>query len=142
MRLTKPIEEEGKSLSAPQFNNPGTVMKPVGAYSHAGLVKAASDILYIAGQVGIRPDGTMRESFADQADEAFANVVRILEANGMTPANLVKTNIYVVAGQDVSVTREARKRHMGDARPASTFVFVSQLVDPRLLIEVEGVACR
>lgn len=129
-------------MSTPEFNNPSTVMKPVGAYSHAGLVKAQSDILYIAGQVGIRPDGTMVEGLAAQADEAFANVRRVLEANGMTPSNLVKVNIYVVAGQDVAVTREARKRHMGDARPASTFIFISQLVDPKLLIEVEGVACR
>jgi 2-iminobutanoate/2-iminopropanoate deaminase len=103
-------------MSAPDFNNPATVMKPVGAYSHAGLVKASSDILFIAGQVGIGPDGSMRESFADQAEEAFANVVRILEANGMTARNLVKMNIYVVAGQDAAVTREARKRHLGDAR--------------------------
>lgn len=129
-------------MSAPEFNNPSTVMKPVGAYSHAGLVKAQSDILYIAGQVGIRPDGTMVEGLAAQADEAFANVRRVLEANGMTPSNLVKVNIYVVAGQDVAVTREARRRHMGDARPASTFIFISQLVDPKLLIEVEGVACH
>ncbi len=129
-------------MSAPEFNNPSTVMKPVGAYSHGGLVKAGSDILYIAGQVGMKPDGTMVEGLAAQADEAFANVVRVLEANGMTAKNLAKLNIYVVAGQDAAITREARKRHLGDARPASTFIFISQLVDPKLLIEVEGVACK
>lgn len=129
-------------MSAPEFNNPSTVMKPVGAYSHAGVIKAESDILYIAGQVGIRPDGTMLEGLAAQADEAFANVLRILEANGMTAKNLAKLNIYVVAGQDAAVTRDARKKHLGDSRPASTFIFISQLVDPRLLIEIEGVACK
>ncbi len=66
----------------------------------------------------------------------------ILEANGMTAKNLAKLNIYVVAGQDAAVTRDARKKHLGDARPASTFIFISQLVDPKLLIEIEGVACR
>jgi 2-iminobutanoate/2-iminopropanoate deaminase len=129
-------------MSAPEFNNPATVMKPVGAYSHAGLVKTGSDLLYVAGQVGIRADGTMLEGLAAQADEAFANVVRVLEGSGMTAANLVKLNIYVVAGQDAAVTRDARKKHLGNARPASTFLFISQLVDPRLLIEVEAVACR
>jgi 2-iminobutanoate/2-iminopropanoate deaminase len=129
-------------MSAPEFNNPSTVMKPVGAYSHGGLIKAGSDILYIAGQVGIAADGTMREGLAAQADEAFANVVHILEANGMTAKNLAKLNIYVVAGQDAAVTRDARKKHLGDARPASTFIFISHLVDPKLLIEVEGVACK
>jgi enamine deaminase RidA (YjgF/YER057c/UK114 family) len=84
----------------------------------------------------------MLDGLAAQADAAFGNVLRILEANGMTAANLAKLNIYVVAGQDAAVTREARKKHLGEARPASTFVFISQLVDPKLLIEVEGVACR
>jgi enamine deaminase RidA (YjgF/YER057c/UK114 family) len=129
-------------MSAPEFNNPTTVMKPVGAYSHAGVVKASSDVLFIAGQVGIRPDGSVCEGLPAQADEAFANVLRILEANGMTARNLVKTNIYVVAGQETAAVREARSRQFGDIRPASTFIFISQLIDPRLLIEVEGVACR
>ncbi len=129
-------------MSAPEFKNPDSVMKPVGAYSHAGLVKAGSDILYIAGQVGMTADGTMLDGLAAQADEAFANVARILEAHGMTPANLTKLNIYVVAGQDAALTRDARKKHLGSAKPASTFLFISQLVDPKLLIEIEGVACR
>ncbi|HEY1708771.1 MAG TPA: RidA family protein [Rhizomicrobium sp.] len=129
-------------MSAPEFNNPATVMKPVGAYSHAGLVKTGSDLLYIAGQVGMKADGTMLEGLAAQADEAFANIMHVLEAHGMAARNLVKLNIYVVAGQDASATRDARKRHLGDARPASTFLFISQLVDPRLLIEVEAVASR
>jgi enamine deaminase RidA (YjgF/YER057c/UK114 family) len=129
-------------MSAPEFNNPPTVMKPVSAYSHSGLIKAQSDILYIAGQVGMTADGTMLDGLAAQADAAFGNVLRILEAHGMSAKNLVKLNIFVVAGQDAAVTRDARKKHLGDARPASTFIFISQLVDPKLLIEIEGVACK
>jgi enamine deaminase RidA (YjgF/YER057c/UK114 family) len=36
--------------------------------------------------------------------------------------------------------REIRLRHFGDPRPTSTAVYVPQLVNPALLLEVEAVA--
>lgn len=129
-------------MSAPEFNNPATVAAPLGMYSHAGWVRTGSDILYIAGQVGVRPDGTLPESFVEQAEEAFANVVRILGAHGLKPMHLVKTNLYVVYGQAANVVREVRRKHFGEIGPASTFIFVPQLVEPKYLIEIEGVAAR
>lgn len=129
-------------MSAPEFNNPNSVAAPLGAYSHSGWVKAGSDILYIAGQVGNRPDGTLCETFTEQAEQAFANIVRILEAHGLTPANLVKVNTYVVSGHHAAVVRDTRKKYFGDARPASTFVYVPQLVDAKYFIEIEGIAAR
>lgn len=129
-------------MSAPSFDNPNAVAAPLGAYSHAATVKAGSDMLWIAGQVGVRPDGALPPALNEQADEAFANVVRILTANGMTVANLVKVNVYVVSGEPADVVRAARVKHFGDARPASTFVYIPQLVEPKYLVEVEAVAAR
>jgi 2-iminobutanoate/2-iminopropanoate deaminase len=129
-------------MSAPEFNNPSTLAPPVGAYSHAGWIKAGSDVLFIAGQVGLRPDGTLPDSFADQADEVFANVARVLSGSGLKPMHLVKMNLFVVYGQPANVVRDARRKHFGDIRPASTFIYVPQLVEPKYLIEVEGVAAR
>jgi 2-iminobutanoate/2-iminopropanoate deaminase len=115
---------------------------PVGAYSHQAWIRAGSDILYIAGQVGLRPDGSLPADMTAQADEAFANVVRILEAGDMTPRNLVKMNLYLVYGQSVDAVRAARAKHFGDVRPASTLIYIPQLIDPKYLIEIDGVACR
>ena len=129
-------------MKVPEFRNPETMHKPVGLYSHGGVVKAGSDIVYIAGQVGLRPDGTLPASIGEQADECFANIVRLLEAEGMSVANLVKINIYAVMGQQSGEIRAARVRHFGDHRPASTFIYVPQLVEPKYLIEIEGVAAR
>jgi enamine deaminase RidA (YjgF/YER057c/UK114 family) len=129
-------------MSAPEFNNPTTLAPPVGAYSHAGWIKAGSDVLFIAGQVGLRPDGTLPETFAEQADEAFANVARVLAGSGLKPLHLVKMNLFVVYGQPANMVREARRKHFGDIKPASTFIYVPQLVEPKYLIEVEGVAAR
>jgi len=129
-------------MSVPEFDNPSSVAPPLGAYSHAGWVKAGSDVLFIAGQVGVRPDGALPETLVEQADEAFANVARILKAKGFSLHNLVKLNTFVVHGHATGTVREARLKHFGDIRPASTFVYVPQLVEPKYLIEVEGVAAR
>ncbi len=129
-------------MSAPELFNPAAVAAPVGAYSHGGFLKAGSDILFVAGQVGIRPDGVVPSSIGEQADEAFANVVRVLKAKDMSVVNLAKINIYVVAGQAVGEVRAARMKHLGEHRPASTLIFVPQLADAKYLIEVEAVAAR
>jgi enamine deaminase RidA (YjgF/YER057c/UK114 family) len=129
-------------MSAPNLSNPGSVAPPLGHYSHAGVVEAGSELLFLAGQVGVRPDGAIAASFAEQADEAFANIVRILKAKDMSAANLVKINVYVVSGQPVAEARAARARHLGEHKATSTLVFVPQLADPKYLIEVEGVAAR
>jgi 2-iminobutanoate/2-iminopropanoate deaminase len=129
-------------MSAPDFFNPDTLPPPFGSYSHGGWARAGSDILYIAGQVGVRPDGTLPDTVAEQADEAYANIQRVLNAAGLTPTNIVKMNIYVVAGQPIETFREARRKALGEIRPASTFVFVAQLIEPKYLIEIEAIAVR
>jgi len=129
-------------MSAPELFNPATVVAPLALYSHGAFVKAGSDILYLAGQVGVRPDGVIPPTFAEQADEAYANIVRILKAKDMNVANLVKVTIYAVAGQPIGEARAARMRHLGDHKPASTFIYVPQLADTKYLIEVEAIAAR
>jgi enamine deaminase RidA (YjgF/YER057c/UK114 family) len=136
-------KQGGHVMSKPEFFNPPSVHAPLALYSHGGLVKAGSDILYVAGQVGTRPDGTLATTIGEQADEAFANIIRVLQSKGMTAANIVKLNIYAVMGQTgVEQVRAARHRHLGDHRPTSTFVYIAQLVDPKYLIEIEAIAAR
>jgi 2-iminobutanoate/2-iminopropanoate deaminase len=97
---------------------------------------------FFSGQVGNRPDGVVPAGIEEQAQEAFANIARLLKAEGLTPANIVKQTIFLVHGQDRMAVRSARERHFEGAEPASTLVFVSQLTEPKYLIEVEAVACR
>ncbi|MEZ5960902.1 MAG: RidA family protein [Hyphomonadaceae bacterium] len=129
-------------MSAPEFFNPDNIAPPQGAYSHGGWVKAGSDLPYIAGQVGVRPDGSLPPTVAEQADVAYANLRAVLESVGLTPANIVKINTYCVAGQPLETIRGARRNALGDIRPASTFVCVPQLIEPKYLVEIEAVAAR
>jgi 2-iminobutanoate/2-iminopropanoate deaminase len=130
-------------MTNPTFANPKSVAAPQGAYSHVAQVKAGSDVYYIYGQVGFAPDGSLPPDFEGQADETFANIVRILTDLGMTPANIVKLTIFVVAGHPPMAARAARAKAFGpDVKPASTLILVPGLVDPKFLIEIEAVAAR
>jgi len=129
-------------MSTPELFNPASVAPPLGHYSHGAFVKAESDLLFMAGQVGVRPDGSLPATLAEQAEEVFANIGRLLNAKDMSVANLLKINIYVVSGQPIGDVRAARVRHLGDHKPASTFIYVPQLADAKYLIEIEGIAAR
>ena len=124
------------------FVNPPTVHTPGGAYSHTAVVPAGTELVYLSGQIGVRPDGTLPESVADQADQVFANITALLSAHGLDVQAIVKLTMFIVAGRDIQAVRDARTRYFGSHRPASTAVFVSQLVDPAWHVEVEAVAVR
>jgi len=124
------------------FRNPPTVHAPGGAYSHSAVVPAGTELIFFSGQVGVRPDGSLPTSTSEQADQVFVNIGALLAAHGLDPSALVKLTMFVVAGQDIQAVRAARAKLLGSHRPASTAVFVSQLVDPAWHVEVEAVAAK
>jgi enamine deaminase RidA (YjgF/YER057c/UK114 family) len=87
-------------------------------------------------------DGSTPPAIAEQADQVFANIVALLQAHGLGPSDIIKLTTFMVAGQDGDAVWAARRKHLGPHRPASTAVFVSQLVDPAWFVEVEAIAAR
>ncbi|MEM9056831.1 MAG: RidA family protein [Pseudomonadota bacterium] len=122
--------------------NPDAAHPPLGLYSHVVTVPPGAELLYLSGQLGVAKDGTCPSSIGAQADQVFANIVALLHAQDLTPTHIVKLTTFMVHGQDGGEVRKARLKHLGDHRPASTAVYVSQLVDPAWLVEVDAVACR
>lgn len=125
-----------------EFHNPENVSPPLGLYSHIVKIPQGSELLYLSGQLGVDANGVAPQSIGEQADLVFMNIVSLLESQGLKATNIVKLTTYMVAGQDGQEVRKARLKYLGDHRPASTAVYVSQLVDPNWLVEVEAVACR
>jgi enamine deaminase RidA (YjgF/YER057c/UK114 family) len=131
-----------RSATVLEFTNPPDVHAPLGLYSHTVIVPGGTELVYLSGQLGVRPDGSTAGSIAEQADQVFGNIVMLLRAHGLDPSSIVKLSTFIVAGQDGQAVREARLKHLGSHRPASTAVYVSQLVDPKWLVEVEAIAVR
>lgn len=113
---------------------------PASRYSQA--IEASSGLrwLFVSGQIGVRPDGTIAGDHAGQHAQAFANVLALLEEAGMGPEHLVRVNTYLVGREQVPLYRQARDRALGDAAPSSTVVLVAGLADERWVVEVEVVA--
>jgi 2-iminobutanoate/2-iminopropanoate deaminase len=124
------------------FANPSCVHAPLGLYSHTVSVPQGTELIFISGQVGVRPDGTAPPSIEEQSDQVFSNLVALLGAHDLRPTDIIKLTTFMVAGQDGNAVRAARLKHLGSHRPASTAVFVPQLVDPAWFVEVEAVAAK
>lgn len=124
------------------FLNPPSVHPTGGAYSHSAAVPAGTELVFLSGQVGLRPDGSLGASVAEQSEQVFANIGALLAAHGLGAGALVKLTTFLVAGQDIQAVRAARAKFLGGHRPTSTLVYVSQLVDPAWHVEIEAIAAR
>jgi enamine deaminase RidA (YjgF/YER057c/UK114 family) len=124
------------------FSNPRGVHAPVGPYSHTAVVPPGAELVFISGQVGMRPDGSVPAAFAEQADVTFENIRACLEAHGLGIDSVVKLSAFLLPGQDFQALRAARERHFGAHRPTSTTVYVPELASPRFLLEIEAIAVK
>lgn len=125
-----------------KVHNPGTIAAPLGSYSNGISAPGGGRWLHIAGQIGVRPDGSLAPDFAGQAEVAWSNLVAILADADMTVHHLVKVNHFLVRASDLPDYNPIRSRFLGEARPASTLLIVAALARPQWWFEVDAVAWR
>jgi len=127
-----------------QFRNPDSIHAPVGRYVHQIELDSPQKLLFISGQVGMRPDGSVPDDAVDQLAVALENVLRNLEAAGLELSDLMKITTYVLAGAalDPARRRAEMERLLGDHVPTSTLVFVAGLAAPEYKVEIDGWAAR
>jgi enamine deaminase RidA (YjgF/YER057c/UK114 family) len=77
-------------------------------------------------------------SFEEQAEQAWKNVLALLEHAGLGPQNLIKVSQYLVRPDDIPRYRPIRSKWLGDHRPASMLAVIPGLVRPDFLIEIEA----
>ncbi len=124
-------------------HNPATVVEAFGGgYSQALEVPPGARLLFTAGQVGTRLDGTTAEGFAAQADQVWANIMALLAEAGMGVEEIVKITGYIVGEKNFPAYAAARKKALGGVRPASTAIIVPALAIPEWLVEIEAVAAE
>ena len=126
------------------IHNPKSISAPLGRYSHGVKVPKNAEWLYIAGQLGVKPDGTTAAGIAAQCETAWQNVGAILADAGMGFEDLVKVNIYLTNPEHTGASREARDKALAGVKnpPAATLVIITQLVKPEYLVEIEACAAK
>jgi 2-iminobutanoate/2-iminopropanoate deaminase len=102
------------------------------------------DHLFISGQVGVdTEERVIGHDLAAQTEAALANLAHVLDAAGGTLQDVVSLRIYVVASAASDLTPVGvalRSRFGSDRPPASTWLVISALAEPELLIEIEAQA--
>ena len=114
--------------------------KPIAPYSPA--IDTGS-LVFVSGQIGFDPatGEFVAGGVSAQAERVLKNIVAILDAAGLTMADVAKTTIFLADIDDFAAVNEVYARFFGDPKPARSTYAVAAL--PRgARVEIEAVAVR
>ena len=127
-------------MPSQQYLNPNT-MPPSRGYTQ--VVKAGNTV-YIAGQVGVAPDGNAvgKGDAEAQVRQIWRNMEAAVKAAGGTGLqNIVKTTTYVTSIDHAGAVRKVRDELFRASNPpTSTLLVISALANPDFMVEIEAVA--
>lgn len=126
-----PILERNRLASASPF-------EPLYGYSRAVRV---GDRIEVAGTAPIEPDGSSTVGDAGvQAARCLEIIANALATLGGSPADVVRTRMYITDAADADLVGRAHGAMFGDVRPAATMVVVAGLLRPEWKVEIEAEA--
>ena len=114
--------------------------KPVGAYSQAVEVNG---LLFCSGQISIDPatNEVITGDIQKQTRQVMANIQALLESQGLSMQNIVKTGIFLTDMADFAKVNEIYSSYFPKEPPARSTVAVFAL--PKgVNVEIEIIACR
>jgi 2-iminobutanoate/2-iminopropanoate deaminase len=115
--------------------------KQVFGNSHVPLSPAvrAGDLVYVSGQVPVRPDGTMVDGGIEpQTRQVLDNVKAALALAGATMDDVVKTTVWIEDARDFSGMNKVYASYFSKEPPARTTVESRLMLD--IKVEIEAVA--
>jgi reactive intermediate/imine deaminase len=110
----------------------------VGAYSQA---TTNGELVFTAGQLPLTRDGDLLDdaSVAEQTRQSLENVSAILESEGASMSDVLKTTVFLDDIDDFDEFNEAYSQFFDDEPPARSAVEVGQ-VPKGAAVEIEAVA--
>ena len=98
------------------------------------------DLLFISGIVATDGDGNVlgKGDPVAQARRIFENMGKILAAEGCGFGDVLKVTVFLRNMEHRVLINPVRQEVFGESRPASTLVEIAKLVDPEMLVEIEG----
>ena len=107
---------------------------PVGPYTP---VVRAGEWLVVSGQVGLKDGKLVSGGTADQLEQALTNLAGLLEAEGASLSDVVKTTVFLRHMSDYVTMNETYLAAFGDHRPARSAIGVAEL-PLNALVEIEA----
>jgi enamine deaminase RidA (YjgF/YER057c/UK114 family) len=119
-------------------------LAPPAGYAHA-VVAAPGRTVHLGGQTAQAADGTIQGgTIVEQFDLAARNLIAALRAAGGEPDDLVSVQVFVTNLAAYRLSMRALggvwRQHFGRRYPAMAVIGVTELFDPRALVELVGVA--
>ena len=114
---------------------PGVKAPPLSFAARVG------DLLYISGIPGFDDKRELPDGFEAQFGNVVKNIRHVLDEAGGSFRDLVKVNVLLTRASDIPAMNALYAGAFGPAPyPARTTCVVVALPDPKMLIEIEGVA--
>lgn len=100
--------------------------------------RRAGDLIFTAGQLGVREDGSMADGVVEQTRLALEHVESVLEPHGVTRGDVVKTTVYLSDLDDWAAMNEPYRTFFGDRFPCRSAIQVG--LPAGVLVEIEAIA--
>lgn len=109
----------------------------IGPYSQA---ISTGSLLFVSGQIPVNPEtGEIPEGITAQAAQSLKNLAAILDAAGLSTANVVKTTVFLADMADFAAMNAEYAKAFSEPFPARSAVAVRDL--PKgVLVEIEAIA--
>ena len=108
---------------------------PFSRYAQGVEIPAGHRVVTVSGQVGIEANGALPDDPVRQHELAWANVLAILDAAGMTKADIVDVLAIVTDHEQVPIYRETRDRIL-DGHVCGSTMLVCGLANPDWKVEI------
>jgi enamine deaminase RidA (YjgF/YER057c/UK114 family) len=119
-----------------QLVSSGSPYEPVFGYSRAVRV---GQHVSVAGTAPIMADGGEPPTDAyGQTRRCLEIILAALAEAGAAADDVIRTRVYATRAEDFDDVARAHGEVFSDIRPASAYIVVEALVDPRWLVELEA----
>ena len=98
------------------------------------------DFVFVSGTTGFDYNSmTIATDIVEQAEQAFLNIIKVLEEAGTNIDNVVRVRYIVTKKEYFEPCWPVFQKYFGKSRPAATAI-IAQLIDDRMKIEIEVTA--
>ncbi|MCY7363052.1 MAG: RidA family protein [Ignavibacteria bacterium] len=112
---------------------------PIGPYSQA---VGFDNLIFTSGQIALDTDGKIVSSeIEEQTCKAITNIKNILEDNGSSLENVIKTTVFLKDMNDFNSMNEVYNEYFKNSMPARSTVEVSRLPKD-VRVEIEAIAFK
>lgn len=111
----------------------------IGPYSQAIEVNG---MVFTSGVIPVDPaTGVIPEGVEAQANQAFSNLVNLIEASGTAVNQVIKTTVFIKEMNDFAKINEIYSKYFKEPYPARSCVEVARLPKD-VLLEIEAIVAK